>query len=199
MSKLMLMAVGAAITLAPVASAQLGSGSPEVIQQEGIPAGVRVEPDLAAWETAAAASAENSDAEFAPGEGIVAAIEQSAHKSLDINHMEISLIGERTTRHGSGGRSATRTEAFHSEAEIVEEGAHIADLDSLRCEVRFALPEDAPATTEGVSYPRISWSIQVHTDIPASPDYKTRFPFRVSASDPHTVQGEGLAAVMAVK
>ncbi len=86
MSRIILLA--AAWALAQLASAQPGNGSADAAQQEGIPADVRVEPDVAASEFPAtapgyttapgyngdptAALAENSDAEFAPGEILLA-------------------------------------------------------------------------------------------------------------------------------
>ena len=72
MSRFLMTAAACALALAQIASAQPANNSPNAAQQEGIPADVRVEPDVAAWEAAATALAENSDAEFVPGEILLA-------------------------------------------------------------------------------------------------------------------------------
>lgn len=111
MSRLTLLVSAMALALVPSASAQSSNGSPDAAQQEGIRADVRVEPDVGGSEAAAtapgyngdptAALAENSDAEFAPGEilvgfhpGLGAAQVDVARQGLAATHIkEFAQIG----------------------------------------------------------------------------------------------------------
>ncbi len=118
---------------------------------------------------------------YEPGDEVAIELSQPTKRDVVLDRVEIALIGEKTTRYSSGGKTRTRTDTFHEDAVVVAEVTSVSMMKSIRGEATLRVPDDAMATTDGKGYPRVRWSVRVSTEIAGCPRYVATFPFVVAA------------------
>ncbi len=114
-----------------------------------------------------------------PGDKVMMKLNFQPPGKVKINSIKADIKGEEIAVSGSGTNRSTRSSVFFSKEIDFPVPDFYSANQTYDKSIVFEIPNDAPASLE-VSNNTIAWSVDVHIDIPKSPDWVNSIGFKVS-------------------
>jgi len=108
------------------------------------------------------------------GQTVRCSIQFMPRKSAQLERVTAKLEGQEMVVSGSGTNRTTHRHTIHEEEVLLSAGRPIMRGGMVAIDGSLTIPEDAPATFMADDN-NLTWSVELHVDIPGSPDYKEQF------------------------
>ena len=114
------------------------------------------------------------------GETLSGELVQRVKKTASINSVKVTLICREWVEYTQGTDTQTRTHDVYTVKETLDVSGEISPPDCIRGHFEFEIPEEGMHTFSA-SNNKVSWLIEVHTDVADWPDYSSSFELSVAA------------------
>ena len=120
--------------------------------------------------------------QFRRGVEFKARADQMIHQDLHIQELSLGLACDEVTQTRSGGKTTISTRTCYTDRLPVIPEAHERAGNNLTAVATLRIPPDQPLSSPAneKGYPRYCWRIEVATRIANGPDYRAKFPIRVT-------------------
>ena len=114
------------------------------------------------------------------GETLSGELVQRVKKTASINSVNVTLVCREWVEYTQGTSTHTQTHDVYTVKETLDVSGEISPPDCIRGHFEFEIPEEGMHTFSAPDN-KVSWRIEVHTDVAGWPDYSSSFELSVAA------------------
>ena len=116
--------------------------------------------------------------QFRLGDELAVLVSLPIKTAVQINHLKVGLMCDRTTKTKSVGQTTYSTDGCYENWATLTKDEQVPGGQRVKGAHAFVIPADQ-SPSNAKQYPMHDWHVEVRLDIAGSPDYRGRFPIGV--------------------